>query len=295
MPAIHHEPFRVRYYECDAYGHLNNINYLRWMQEVAFAASAAVGYDLGRYDHLGYLWLIRETDIEYILPLEYGDEVGVKTWVMDFRRSHSLRRYEFWNTQTGQLAARASTDWVYMNSKTLRPANIPEEMRLAFVPEGTPDHGSSRERFPVPPPPPPGVFSIQRPVGWGELDAMWHVNNAMYLAYIEEVGTRVCEAHGWSMQRMMEEGFGIVARRHRIEYRQPAKMGDVLDISTWYSDARRTTAFRHYAIQRAGDGELLARARTYWVWVDIHTRRPIRIPEHFLAEFADNISTGESR
>jgi acyl-CoA thioester hydrolase len=290
MPAIHHEPFRVRYYECDAYGHLNNINYLRWMQEAAFAASEAVGYDFTRYDQIGHMWLIRETNIEYILPLEYGDEVEIKTWVMDFRRSHSLRKYEFWNTRTGQLVAQASTDWVYLDSKTRRPAGIPEDMRLAFVPEGLPNDGTPRERFPDPPTPPPNVFSIRTLVRWGELDALWHVNNAIYLSFIEDVGTRVCEAHGWPMQRMMEEGFGIIARQHHIEYRQPAKLGDELEISTWYSVAQRTTALRHYAIRRTSDGVLLVRARTRYVWVDIHTRRPIRIPEHFLAEFADNLA-----
>ena len=46
MPAEHRELFHVRYYECDPFGHMNNANHLRWMQEAAFAASAAVGYDM---------------------------------------------------------------------------------------------------------------------------------------------------------------------------------------------------------------------------------------------------------
>ena len=42
---IHERAFRVRQYECDPYGHVNHANYLRYMQEAAFDASAAVGYD----------------------------------------------------------------------------------------------------------------------------------------------------------------------------------------------------------------------------------------------------------
>ena len=50
MPAaVHTATFRVRHYECDAYGHLNNANYARYMQEAAFDASAAVGYGKDRY------------------------------------------------------------------------------------------------------------------------------------------------------------------------------------------------------------------------------------------------------
>ena len=290
MPATHTETFRVRYYECDAYGHLNNTNYLRWMQEAAFAASSAVGYDLARYDQIGHLWLVRETDIEYLAPLAYEDEVQVKTWVMDFRRFLSRRAYEFTLLRSGQLVARASTDWAYVNADTLRPAAIPEAMRLAFFPEGAPLEAARRERFPEPPPPPAGVFSIRKRVEWRDIDSLWHVNNAMYLAYIEDAGIQVCDAHGWSMQRMKEEGFGILARRHLIEYRQAAQMGDELDVSTWFSEAQRSTAFRHYAIRRVSDGELLLRARTLYVWFDVKTGRPIRIPQHFLAEFADNMA-----
>ena len=50
MQHIHERTFRVRYYECDAYGHVNHANYLRYMQETAFDASAAVGYEIARYE-----------------------------------------------------------------------------------------------------------------------------------------------------------------------------------------------------------------------------------------------------
>ena len=75
MPLTNTTKFRVRYVECDAYGHVNNANYLRYMQEAAFNASAAVGYDVKRYDEIGQYWLVRETEIEYFKPLMYGDDV----------------------------------------------------------------------------------------------------------------------------------------------------------------------------------------------------------------------------
>jgi acyl-CoA thioesterase FadM len=55
----------------------------------------------------------------------------------------------------------------------------------------------------------------------------------------------------------MEAGFGLVARRYRIEYKQPAVFGDEPEIATWASDMKRATAVRHYTIRRAADGELL--------------------------------------
>jgi hypothetical protein len=55
------------------------------MQETAFDASAAAGYDLDRYRELQRAWLVRETDITYLRPLVYNDRFIVKTWVPDFR------------------------------------------------------------------------------------------------------------------------------------------------------------------------------------------------------------------
>ena len=138
MPLTHVRAFQVRYYECDAYGHVNNANYLRYMQETAFDASAAAGYGLTRYAAMGHHWLVRETDIEYIHPLRYGDTVQVKTWVADFQRVRSRRAYEFRWDGADELVARASTDWVYLDDATGRPAPIPPEMMAAFFPEGLP-------------------------------------------------------------------------------------------------------------------------------------------------------------
>src|SRR5512143_921083 len=154
MPITNTTRFRVRYVECDAYGHVNNANYLRYMQEAAFNASAAVGYDVKRYDELGQYWLVRETEIEYFKPLMYGDEFEIVTWVADFRRVRSRRKYEFRKPGSDGLLARGMTDWVYLDLVTQRPTTVPPEMVQAFLPEGESIVTQARESFPAPPAPP---------------------------------------------------------------------------------------------------------------------------------------------
>lgn len=90
-PIFFERAFRIRHYECDAYGHVNHANYVRYMQETAFDASAAVGYALADYEIMGRFWLVRETGVTYIRPLTYGDTVIVKTWVSNYMDS-CLRR-----------------------------------------------------------------------------------------------------------------------------------------------------------------------------------------------------------
>ena len=122
MPLTHTRRFRVRYYECDLHGLVNPSNYVRYMQETAFDASAAVGYSMARYAAMDRYWLVHDTEVEYLGPLHYGDTVEVTTWVVDFRHVRSLRAYELRKAGSAELVARGHTDWVFMNTATGRPA-----------------------------------------------------------------------------------------------------------------------------------------------------------------------------
>jgi acyl-CoA thioester hydrolase len=66
-------------------------------------------------------------------------------------------------------------------------------------------------------------------------------------------------------------------------------MGDELEIETYIADAKRATAVRHYTIKRISDNTLVARAYTVWVWVDLETGRPIRVPPEFVSAFEGHI------
>lgn len=291
MPFTFARTFRIRHYECDAYGHVNHANYLRFMQETAFDGSAACGYGMARYNEMGLMWLIRQSAISYERPLRYGDSVVVKTWVGNYRRVRSRRMYELRHATTGELVASGYSDWVLLDRHTLQPVTIPQEILAAFFPEGIPEPAPHADHFPEPPPPPPGIFTMRRVVEWRDLDTVGHVNNANYLVFAEEAGMGVAVAHGWPMGRMLADGFGIVAREYRIEYRQPALLGEELEVATWISDVKRASAVRHYTITRVRDGALLARARALWVWVNLGTGRPTRIPAGLLADFQANIAT----
>jgi acyl-CoA thioester hydrolase len=289
VPLVHTRVFRVRNYECDGYGHVSNANYLRYMQEAATDASAAAGYDIERYNTMGQYWLIRDTDIQYLAPLTYGDSVEVKTWVLDFRKVRSRRAYEMRNVATGEMVAKAITDWAYLDAGTGRPAAIPQEMTEAFFAGGAPVDVPARERFPAPPTPPPGVHIIRRRVEWRDIDPQQHVNNANYVNYMDDAAFEISRVGGWPAERMIAEGFAVLVRGHRIEYLQPAVMNDDLEVATWASHMRRASGRRHYTIRRISDNALLVQAYSDVVWVNLQTGRPSRLPEQFFVDFAANI------
>lgn len=259
MPLTHTRRFRVRYYECDLHGLVSPSTYVRYMQETAFDATAAVGYSIARYATMNRYWLVHDTEVEYLGPLRYGDTAEVTTWVVDFRHVRSLRAYELRNLDSGELAARGHTDWVFMNTATGRPAPIPPEMAAVFSPEGS----ARREPFPSASPP-PGALKVRRRVEWRDLDPAQHVNNAAYLSYIEDCAVQAAEARGWSTASMAAEGMTPIVRRQRIEYLQQAVLGDELELTAWLADTEHSSAVQHVTIARTRDGELVARARTQW-------------------------------
>lgn len=287
MPYIHTCEFPVRHYECDMYGHVNHANYLRYMQEAAFSASAAVGFSAQRYESLNLQWLAYETDIEYLSSARYGDVVTVKTWVADFRRVRSLRMYELYVGD--KRIANGSTDWVLLDTKTMYPTAITPEIIEAYARGESVTEAPRREALPPPPKMPDGAFKIRRRVEWDDIDAAGHVNNAVYLNYISDCGMQSGRAVGWSMAKVREMGYGQFARRHQIEYKAAAFLDDELEICMWMSDVRRASVMNYYTIRRVSDNKLIANVRTLAVWIDLATQGVVSIPKAYLDAVAPMI------
>lgn len=290
MPLTHTSTFRVRYYECDGYGHVTNSNYLRYMQEAAFDASEAAGFGKNRYFDQGRVWIIRETDIDYLQSATYGETIEVKTWVADFSKVRSRRAYEMRNAESGEMVAKAMTDWAYLDLNTMRPAAITEDMVAAYWPDERPEPIPPRKKHPAPPMPPPDVFTIKQVVRWRDIDPMNHVNNAAYVAYMDNAAFEVARVLGWPVDRCIREGLGVLVRNSHIEYLQSAVMDDELEVSTWLSEVRRVSAIRHYTIRRTSDQALILQAHSRLAFVNLNTGRPTAMPDEFISSFAPNIS-----
>ena len=115
----------------DANGHANNVEFVRWMQEAAVAHADAVGGTAATLA-AGGTWVVRSHRVEYLRPGLAGDRIRVLTWVADFRRAFSTRKYEFVREADGVVVARGETDWVFVDARTGRPKSIPPEFESMF-------------------------------------------------------------------------------------------------------------------------------------------------------------------
>lgn len=131
MEAIHQFDILVAGDVLDGNRHVNNVVYVKWMQEAAIRHSDASGCSR-LTDERGAIWVVRTHRIEYLRPALEGDIVTVQTWVADFRKVISLRKYRFLRAKDKAVLAQGETDWVFLDAKTGRPASIPDEIRNSF-------------------------------------------------------------------------------------------------------------------------------------------------------------------
>lgn len=142
------------------------------------------------------------------------------------------------------------------------------------------------------------------------MDALGHVNNAVYLHYLEQAAIEHSTALGYNGEALRALGGFFIARRHEIEYLRPAIAGDLLQVVTWVAEMSAAQSLREYAIVRrefpadgrppadgplaaapAAPGMVLVRARTNWVWVGVTDGRPRRIPTTLRDVFLAGLDT----
>jgi acyl-CoA thioester hydrolase len=130
---------------------------------------------------------------------------------------------------------------------------------------------------------PPHAFEITVPVQPADIDQQNHVNNTVYLRWVQEVATAHWEALAPAAAR---EIIGWIVLRHEIDYKSPACLGDQVVLRTWVGQATRVTFERFTEMRRRSDHALLAQARTLWVPVNTATGKPTRVPPEVRALFS---------
>ena len=117
----------------------------------------------------------------------------------------------------------------------------------------------------------------------GDIDEQNHVNNAVYLRWIQEVAT----AHWRAIANgAAQEAIGWVVLRHEIDYKAPACSGDDIVLRTWVGKASRLTFERFTEIRRSDGVQLLSKARTLWCPINMQTGRPVRVPAEVHEQFS---------
>lgn len=147
---------RVRWHEEDALGHVNNANYLHYLEQAAIDHAAAAGFDVGTLRTMGGLFIARKHEIEFLRPAHSGDWLRVITWPESLGAARAIRCYWIVRLETDELAGespkdrlvipehvpepnptavlvKARTEWAFVVPESGRPRRIPDVVTAEFL------------------------------------------------------------------------------------------------------------------------------------------------------------------
>lgn len=113
----------------DAMGHINNVVYLQWVQDVAEAHWKHIS---GQDDDKINLWVALRHEIDYKKEIKPNEPIVAETWVNSMEGVKSERMTRIFNPENNQTKAEARTFWCLLNAKSKRPKRIPEDMKFRY-------------------------------------------------------------------------------------------------------------------------------------------------------------------
>jgi len=115
--------------DIDVLGHVNNVTYLRWVQDVAVAHWTALATAA---EQATLVWVVVRHEIDYKQPARPGDRIIARTWVGHASRVRFERHTELLRASDRALLAKALTLWCPIDPSTGKPATVSAEVRARF-------------------------------------------------------------------------------------------------------------------------------------------------------------------
>lgn len=123
---------RVRSYELDSFGHVNNAVYLNYLEEARSEYLRQVGLSFHDFARLGVHLVIAEAQIRYLAPAFYGEEIEIVGAFSEVRAASVTITYTLTERTSGRRVATAQTRGAFVDPVTGRPVRAPEAFRKAF-------------------------------------------------------------------------------------------------------------------------------------------------------------------
>lgn len=135
----------------------------------------------------------------------------------------------------------------------------------------------------------PEPFIVSFDVAPADIDAYAHVNNTVYLRWIDAIAWAHSDALGMTAEycQSIERGFAV--HRHEIDYLAAAHLGDRVHVGTWITDLdERLRCLRRFQIIREGDCKTLVNAQTAYICTNLKSGKPTRMPPEFKTAYQVN-------
>ena len=127
------KPVTVGQEHLDAFGHANNVAYLKWLEDVAWAHSNALGLGWDAYRRLNAGCVVYRHELDYLAATFAGDALLSATWIHENTgRLDMWRRYQIIRVADGKTIMRAASHFICVDFATGRPKRQPPEFVAAY-------------------------------------------------------------------------------------------------------------------------------------------------------------------
>ena len=129
------------------------------------------------------------------------------------------------------------------------------------------------------------VFDLRIKVKPEHIDVLGHVNNVVYVQWMQDVASAHIETLGVGLDQYLEMKHAMVAVEHHVQYRKAAMLDDDVILRTWLYEINALYSFRQYAFFNAKDNSLLFTGNTKWACIEIASGRPKRMSPTFIQAY----------
>lgn len=134
MSTIFDFNITVKEQDIDVLGHVNNVKYIQWMQDVAEAHIETLGLGVQHYLALKHAMVAVEHHVQYRKAAFLGEHIVLRTWLDDLNALYSFRQYAFYRPADRSILFVGQTKWACIEITTGRPKRMSPSFTQAYQP-----------------------------------------------------------------------------------------------------------------------------------------------------------------
>jgi len=179
---------KINYFEIDAGFKIPPSRVFQLLQEAAVTHSETVGYGMSTLIEKGWGWVLNKIDMEIFRYPEYREDIEVTTWSRGIKGVKGFREFEIFSGENKLVSA--SSVWVFVDIRLGKIKRVTSDMNDVYTVTNEVALNPAFDRWKADTEFQPD-YDVYFTTRYSDYDPLGHVNNCMYIHYIETLVSRL--------------------------------------------------------------------------------------------------------